>query len=356
MPSSQQWSDEIYFRFNARSVSKEYNIPLSELTDFQVFLVTSKPLDTGGKTWTFGRHKIYPMMFREINDLIKDMNYPVKENYWKLTSPVRIRGRTGLINFPTVMVIMNMTPDSFYPGSRVKEEEVNEKLDEIEKFGGNLVDIGGQSTRPGSEEISSQEELRRISKAVEISLNRKFIVSVDSYRPEILRECLEMGAHIINDVTGYESKEVGKLAKSYDVPLIVMHKKGDFKTMQDSPYYENVINEISQFFLNKIVEARTVGIEDNLILDPGIGFGKRLEDNLSIIENLQDLKLGHPLLIGLSRKSFIGKLLNEKVEQREISSLIFNSIAIMNGADIVRVHDIKENFKLIKIIKKLKEF
>ncbi|MGC8562911.1 MAG: dihydropteroate synthase [Thermoplasmata archaeon] len=334
----------------------EYKIPIRDLVDFQAFLVTTRTLDISNPKWNAGRYNIYALMFKDINDLLVSLKHPLRENFWKLPTPIRIRGRPDAIDFPSVMTILNMTPDSFYPGSRLRDEQLNERLDEIEKIGGNIVDIGGQSTRPGSEQISSQEEMKRISKAVEISLNRKFTVSIDSYRPEILKECLDMGAHIINDVTGGENREIRNLAKYYDVPLIVMHKKGDFKTMQNSPSYENVINEISLFFLRKIVEARELGIEDNLILDPGIGFGKRVEDNLSIINNLRDFKMGHPLLIGLSRKNFIGKLLDESVDERGTSSLIFNSITIMNGADIIRVHDIDENIKLIKIIKKLKEY
>jgi dihydropteroate synthase len=355
MHSSRQWNDSI-FRFNAISVSREYNIPISELIDFQAFLVTKKALDINYRKWEAGHHIIYAFNYSDINGILKGLDSPLKDDFWMSQSSIRIHGKLNAIEFPSVMTVLNMTPDSFYPGSRLTEDEVNERLDEIAKAGGSIVDIGGQSTRPGSERVSVREEMKRISKAVEISLNRGFTVSVDSYQPKIQEECLEMGTHIVNDVSGSQNMEIWKLVKRYDVPLVIMHKKGDFKTMQDSPSYENVVNEVSSFFLRKIKEAQKAGVEDNIILDPGIGFGKRVEDNLSIIKNIRDFKIGPPLLIGLSRKNFIGKLLDESVDERDTSSLIFNSIAIMNGADIIRVHDTEENVKLIKIIKKLKDF
>ncbi|MCL4447467.1 MAG: dihydropteroate synthase [Candidatus Thermoplasmatota archaeon] len=356
MPNSPRWNEGIYFRFNPQSVSREYKIPLEELVDFQVFLVTRDQVEVASKEWTVGNNRIYPLMYRDVNEIIKKQKYPLKENFWRTTPSLRIRGNSTSIEFPTVIAILNMTPDSFYPGSRVRDEDLEKRLNEIRKSDGEIVDIGGQSTRPGSVQVSSEEEMKRISRAVEISLNKNFTVSVDSYRPEIIKECLEMGVHLINDVSGMENSQIGYLAKRYDVPLVVMHKQGDFKTMQLGPHYDNTVNEIIDYFMEKISEARKIGIEDNLILDPGIGFGKRVGDNLSIINNLRDFKLGHPLLIGLSRKNFIGEIMKETVEERAISSLIFNAIALMNGADIIRVHDTEENLKLIKIMKKMREY
>ncbi|MEM3497578.1 MAG: dihydropteroate synthase, partial [Thermoplasmatales archaeon] len=186
-------------------------------------------------------------------------------------------------------------------------------------------------------------------------LNMGFIVSVDSFQVKVVKECLDLGAKIINDVTGMENQEMGELSRKYQAPIVIMHKKGDFKTMQLSPYYENVTEEIISFFAEKLEEANRLGISNNVILDPGIGFGKSVAHNLYIIRNIQDLKLGHPLLIGLSRKSFIGAITGESVEQREQSSLIFNSIALLHGADIIRVHDVEQSIKLIKIIRSINE-
>jgi dihydropteroate synthase len=355
MPSSRRWNRNVYFRFNPLSISREFNIQYNELADFDAFLVSPEPLEFCSRGLESGSMNIYPMFLSDLNDVITKIHGPLLKNFWRSAPSLTIKGKQSGLRFPEVMAIMNLTPDSFYAESRTKEGEVDGRLDEIEQAGAKLVDIGGQSTRPGSERISPQEEMKRILKAVEISLNRNFIVSVDSYAPEVLRECLDMGAHLINDVTGMDNPEVGKLAKKYEVPIVLMHKKGDFKTMQHSPSYQNVINEIIDFFYQKISQSAELGIESNIILDPGIGFGKRVEDNLSIIRNLRDLKLGHPLLIGLSRKSFIGEIMGESVDQRGESSLILNTIALMNGADIIRVHDVRDNSKLIKIVKKIKE-
>ncbi len=355
MHSSRQWNNGTFIRFSGESVSKEYGIPIAQLEDYQAFLVSSDKLEQGGIEVRGSNAHVYPLHLDQINQLLTALNSPLKQGFWKPKSTVIIKGGEKRVELPAVMTILNLTPDSFYSGSRATENEIGNRLDEIETAGGNLVDVGGRSTRPGSDEITLEEEMKRISKAVEISLNRKFTVSIDSYSPGVLRECLEMGAHLINDVTGLENIEVGKLARKYDVPLIIMHKKGDFKSMQRSPSYENVVNEIIAFFMQKISLATELGIGDNVLLDPGIGFGKRIEDNLTIINNLRDFKLGHPLLVGISRKSFIGDIMSEKVEEREISSLILDSIAIAKGADIVRVHDVKENMKLVKIIKKLRE-
>ncbi len=355
MHSSRQWSSGTYIRFSGESVSRECKIPFAQLEDYQAFLVSTNKLELGGVELEGANAYVYPLHLDEINRLLTKLNSPLSQDFWKPKSSIRIGGREKKVDLPAVMTILNMTPDSFYPGSRATEDDLGIRLDEIESAGGNLVDIGGQSTRPGSDGITPEEEMKRIAKAVEISLNRRFTVSIDSYSPKVLRECLEMGAHLINDVTGLEDPEIGRLAKRYDIPLVIVHKKGDFKSMQRSPSYENVVNEIISFFMQKISVATDLGIGDDIILDPGIGFGKRVEDNLSIINNLRDLKLGHPLLIGLSRKNFIGQIMSESVEERGISSLILNSIAIARGADIVRVHDVKENMKLVKIIKKLRE-
>jgi dihydropteroate synthase len=355
MPSFPSWNDRIFFRFNPQSVSKEFNIPLRETIYHQVFVISNSSLHLNSKEWISGDYFIYPVTFGELNSLKKKLNYPTVDDFWESAPSLRIKGNGRTLDFPEVMAIINMTPDSFYPGSRIKEEELEERLDSIKQAGAKMVDIGGQSTRPGSEQVSVNDEMSRIKKAVETALEKKFTISIDSYRVEVLQQCLEMGAHLINDVTGMGNSEVGRLAKKYDVPLIIMHKKGDFKTMQLSPHYENVVQEIISYFLKKIMESRRIGIEDNIILDPGIGFGKRVEDNVTILNSLKDFKLGHPLLVGLSRKHFIGEIMNETVDDRGLSSLIFNTIAIQNGADIIRVHDVEANMKLIKIIKKIKE-
>ncbi|MEM1814213.1 MAG: dihydropteroate synthase [Thermoplasmatales archaeon] len=354
MPSSQQWND-FFIRFDPRAVSREYDIPIDKIADHSIFLISKNRLNSEidfieGK----GRY-IYPVSSEQLNTFIRSMKYPAGEFFW-LNNEKRnyIQSILG-IRFPEIMAIINMTPDSFFPGSRFKDEDLPVLLEKYKKQRVRIVDIGGQSTRPGSERVDAEEEIRRIRFAVEESLNMGFIVSVDSFQVKVVKECLDLGAKIINDVTGMENQEMGELSRKYQAPIVIMHKKGDFKTMQLSPYYENVTEEIISFFAEKLEEANRLGISNNVILDPGIGFGKSVAHNLYIIRNIQDLKLGHPLLIGLSRKSFIGAITGESVEQREQSSLIFNSIALLHGADIIRVHDVEQSIKLIKIIRSINE-
>ncbi len=356
MHNSRQWNEGPFIRFNAKSISREYGITIDDLSDNQAYIVSSYDPGIERRKWNVENGVIYGLSLQDLNEIIEIFHLPLRKNFWRVPPSLRIRGSQKSLKFPMFMMVINMTPDSFYPGSRIAEEDLEQTLSLIKNEGGEVVDIGGQSTRPGSDPVSAEEEMRRIKRAVEAALNMRLIVSVDSFMPEVLRECLEMGIHIINDVSGLENMEIASLSRRYDVPLVLMHKKGDFKTMQRSPHYGNVINEIQSFFLSKLSQISEMGIEDNVILDPGIGFGKRVEDNIAIINNLSDFKLGHPLLIGLSRKSFIGAITGEKVEERGMSSLILNSIAISNGADIVRTHDLVENMKLMKIIRKLKEY
>lgn len=355
MPSSRSWRDEVYFRFNPKTVSKEFGIPIENVEDFQIFVVSNKPLDLEMAYKMEDNQRVYPTYLKNINSVLEKINSVVPENFWKIPPSIRVKGRDLNFKVPAIMSVINMTPDSFYPGSRYSDENVEERLSSLSSMGIDIVDIGGESTRPRSDPITAEDEMARVKGAVKIALSKGLTVSVDTYRPEVAKECLEMGVHMINDVTGMQDREMGRLARKYEVPLIIMHSLGDFKHMQDSPHYENVIGEILYFFYQRIRLARKLGIEDNIILDPGIGFGKRFEDNLAIINNLRSFRLGHPLMIGLSRKSFIGTITGEDVNSRDISSLILNTLAAERGADIIRVHDVEESLKLTKIIKKLKE-
>lgn len=355
MRNSLSWRDDVYFRFNLNAVSREFRIAIEELQDFQLAVISRKPINLEMALMTMGNWRVYPTYLKNINPLLETLETVLPKSFWREPPSLTVRGKKFNFEGPKIMSIINMTPDSFYPGSRYDKGKVDEMLSLLPSTGIDIVDIGGESTRPGSDPVTEEEELVRVKGTVEKALSAGLIVSVDTYRPNVAKECLEMGAHIINDVTGLKNKEMAILSKKYDAPLILMHSLGDFKHMQQSPSYENTVNEIIHFFYEKIRTARKFGIENNIVLDPGIGFGKRLTDNLDIINNLGDFKLGHPLMIGLSRKSFIGSIMEEEVEQRGLSTLIFNTLALERGADIVRVHDTVENMKLIKIIKKLKE-
>ncbi len=251
-----------------------------------------------------------------------------------------------------VMGILNVTDDSFFDGGKyTSEKKIKERIDEFISAGVNIIDIGGESTRPGSEPISSEKELERILPAVEYALSKNAIVSIDTYKSKVADKCLEMGAHIINDISGFKfDDEIADVCKKYNASAILMHIRGKPKTMQDNPYYEDTMAEIFDELKESILIAETKGIK-NIFIDPGIGFGKRVFDNFEILNRLEELKfLGYPVLIGLSRKSFIGKLLNLQPEDRLTGTIVANSIAYTKGASIIRVHDHKEAIETKKLI------
>lgn len=353
MLSSHSWKNNFYFIHDAPFIRKFFGIAQNKIEDYCHFLLCpiNKTLDSRG--FDAGYFKIIPFnRYDEVSDYLKDIDYLNKNTRVYIS----VRDRVLSFERKNIMAILNATPDSFFPGSRLDPSDIESKIEKIKDLKIDIVDIGGESTRPGSDPVGPVEEWRRIKPVLETALQKGLTVSVDTYRSKVAEQALEMGAHIINDVTGMEDERMAHLTKKYESGLILMHKKGNFKNMQDNPYYENVILEILDYFYERISLAREYDIEDKIILDPGIGFGKRIEDNLDIIRFIKEFKIGYPLLIGLSRKGFIGKIMNESVEERALSSVIFNSVALMNGADIIRVHDLEENLKLIKIINEINNF
>lgn len=265
-----------------------------------------------------------------------------------------------------IMGILNVTPDSFYDGNKYFDtEKAIERAKEILKYC-DIIDIGGESSRPGADYVSEEEELRRVipvvKKISEIikTLNQKVKISVDTRKAKVAEEAIKNGATIINDISALRDDEnMIKVVKDYDVEVVLMHMKGNPKTMQINPFYENVIKEISDFFEERINFALSNGIKkEKIIIDPGIGFGKRLQDNLEILKNLYKFKIfGLPILIGVSRKSFIGMLTeNAPPEERLEGTISAVTIGVMNGADIVRVHDPKEIYKALKVVDEIKNF
>ncbi len=358
MPSSQSWKSDIYLIKNKEFLIRELDCP-EILPHFPFYIVSGKEIDVTfsfpSKFYSCKEFFVAPLDYQQLNNFLKITDIINSLKFYKSKNQLRIHGNNWNFERPTIMAILNFTPDSFYESSRItldKLEEVSEKLKKAEI---NLIDIGGESTRPSSLPISASEEWSRIEMPLKFFLDKGFTISVDSYKPEIQEKALEMGTHIVNDVKGLESEQMAELVKKFDVPIIIMHSRGEFKSMQDNPYYENTILEIANFFHERLERAEHFGITDNIILDPGIGFGKRVEDNLKIIKYLQELKMGYPLLMGLSRKSFLGKILDERPEERLISTVIMNTISIINGADIIRVHDFAEHAKLIKLFKKMNE-
>jgi len=243
-----------------------------------------------------------------------------------------------------IMGILNVTPDSFSDGGDFfSTEKAVEHAKQMILDGADVIDIGGESTRPGSDAVSQEEELERVGPVIQRLTEEKIEVpiSIDTYKPLVADRCLKLGASMINDITGLGNKEMLRVVADHSVPVIVMHMKGAPKTMQKNPEYTDVVAEIIEFFKGRISEAQNAGIKD-IILDPGIGFGKTTDHNLEILCRLREFtSLGFPILVGPSRKSFIGNVAGtDDAGQRLAGTLAALSIAIMNGASIIRVHDV----------------
>ncbi|WP_141266744.1 dihydropteroate synthase [Thermodesulfovibrio sp. Kuro-1] len=259
-----------------------------------------------------------------------------------------------------IMGIINVTPDSFFDGGKYFnfQKAVDHAFRLIDE-GADILDIGGESTRPGAEPVSIDEELRRVIPVIEaISKRISIPISIDTYKARVAEEAIKAGATIINDISGLRfDAEMSAIASKYKVPVIVMHIKGTPKDMQKNPYYEALIPEIIEYLRDSVVIAKQAGVDENMIIiDPGIGFGKLPEHNLTIIKNLREFSnLGKPLLIGVSRKSFIGKVLNESLPEKRLEGTASAvAISVINGANIVRVHDVGFMAKVVKMADAIK--
>ncbi len=259
-----------------------------------------------------------------------------------------------------LMGVLNVTPDSFYDGGRFLDtKEALKQGMKMAEDGADIIDVGGESSRPGSDPVSVEEELKRVIPVIEgLAKEIDIPISVDTYKSEVAKKALDIGASMVNDISALRfDSEMRKVIKDFDVPVVLMHIKGTPKDMQKNPYYDDLFEEITSYLKEAIRVAKNSGIDENkIIIDPGIGFGKRLEDNLEILKNLSFLKnLKKTILVGPSRKSFIGKILDLPEEKRLEGSLAALAVAVMNGANIVRVHDVKESKKVAKIVDSIKK-
>lgn len=251
------------------------------------------------------------------------------------------------------MGIINATPDSFYSGSRFKgENEIIQIADKMLEEGADILDIGGQSTRPGSEQIPVDEEMQRVIPAIEAIVKRfpVAVISIDTYYSKIARMALDAGALIVNDISaGSIDNEMIGLVAELKVPYILMHMKGTPQTMQQNAVYENVTREVLDFFIAKTNELKQAGIVD-VIIDPGFGFAKTIEQNFELLKNLSVFKmLDKPILLGVSRKSTIFKTLGRTADEALNGTTVLNTIGLMNGASILRVHDVKEAKEVVAL-------
>ncbi len=267
---------------------------------------------------------------------------------------INCKGTLLSLKIPVVMGILNTTPDSFYDGG--KFNSIEHALYQTEKMlndGASIIDIGGYSSRPGAKTVDIEEELNRVIPVIE-KIHKNFpnaILSIDTFRAKVAKNAIDAGASIVNDISaGDDDPEMIATVGSLGVPYIAMHKQGTPKTMQQNPNYSNVTTEVLDYFIKKIPLYRAAGIND-VIIDPGFGFGKNLEHNYSLLKNLAAFKmLDYSILVGVSRKRMINEVLNISEKDALNGTTVINTIALMNGANILRVHDVKEAVEAMKIV------
>ncbi len=271
---------------------------------------------------------------------------------------VNMNGMLMNLGEPQVMGILNVTPDSFYAESRVQtESQIEQRVRQILEEGGSIIDIGACSTRPGAEMVSQQEEMNRLSYALR-TLRRiapDAIVSVDTFRADVAKMCVqEYGVQMVNDVSG-GSAEMFRTIAELRVPYVLTHGGGLAYTAQQKPHYENLMVEILQYFGSKVQELHELGVGD-IVLDPGWGFGKTMKHNYELMERLDDLKVMElPILAGVSRKSMIYGLLDCTPQDAQNGTTVLNTIALLKGASILRVHDVKACAEVVKIVRTMRE-
>lgn len=277
----------------------------------------------------------------------------------KTVKYMNVNGKLMDLSYPQVMGILNVTPDSFYAGSRQQtEKDIINRASQILDEGASIIDIGAYSSRPDAENISPEEEMRRLRNGLEI-IHRQYpgsVLSVDTFRADVARMCVEeYGAAIINDISAGEMdpQMFGTIAR-LGVPYIIMHMQGTPQNMQMNPHYDHLLKKIFYYFSEKVQKLRDLGVKD-IVLDPGFGFGKTLEHNYQLMNHLEGFSLFElPLLVGVSRKSMIYKLLGGTPDDALNGTTVLHTISLLKGADILRVHDVKAAVETVKIVQKMK--
>ncbi len=269
--------------------------------------------------------------------------------------PVTWRHKTGevILDRTHVMGVLNVTPDSFSDGGLYYEPEaaIRRGLEMVDQ-GADLIDLGGESTRPRSDPVSADEEWRRVSPVLEALCRKADVpVSIDTMKPEVAEKAIGAGASIVNDVSGMRNPAMVRLVASAKVGVVAMHMLGNPKTMQDHPHYADVVGEVKAFLAERIRVLQAAGVPSEAIaIDPGIGFGKALDHNLALLRGLGDFAaLGHPVVLGVSRKSFIGKLGAGEAGERLAGSLAAATVAVARGANIIRAHDVMETVRAMRV-------
>ncbi len=311
---------------------------------------TQTPKTDCSDFFTFGNFEMLSSFSTEIKSAgYEELGFKVSNvmlNYsdYDKTSFI-LNGKAITSKSSLVMGILNITPDSFSDGGKFNSiDSALIHVDEMVKAEVDIIDVGGESTRPGSDPVSEEEELDRVIPVIK-KIKEKYpeiVISIDTTKSKVAEEAVKHGATIINDISGFTFDEkIVDVAAQYNVALVIMHIKGNPKDMQDAPYYDDVVKDVYSFLWNKTWIAKSKGVK-SIIIDPGIGFGKRQKDNYEIINRLDEFKgIGYPILMGLSRKSLIGQTLQLPVDERDVPTVIAEGISIKNGAKIIRTHNVK---------------
>lgn len=277
----------------------------------------------------------------------------------KFPQYINVKGTLLDLETPRVMGILNITPDSFYADSRMQTDEtITQRVEQILAEGADIIDIGAYSSRPNANDVSAAEEMERLRHGLRI-INKTApdaIVSVDTFRADVARMCVEeYGVAIINDISGGKmDKEMFSTVAKLNVPYILMHMQGTPKNMQVAPYYDNLMHDVMLYFARKVGRLLGMGVKD-VIIDPGFGFGKTLEHNYELMNHLEEFAVfERPLLVGISRKSMIYKLLGNSPQEALNGTTALNTVSLLKGANILRVHDVREAVETVKIVQALK--
>ena len=327
-------------------------------------VIEKKTLPLNGNTQiSFNRLEIITrkskktIFIHEINKLPNNLKKKIKKDIKTITKNKKRINSLNLKSIPKIMGILNLTPDSFSDGGKYNKNDLAKKhLDYLFKSGADIVDIGGESTRPGSKSVSSKVEWNRI-KYILKKIDKKRLISLDTRKSDIMEKGLKLGVCLINDISGlnYDNKSL-EILRKYKTPFVLQHSLGNPDVMQNNPKYKNVLLDIYDFFEKKIELLRKVGIRhNNIILDPGIGFGKNLKHNMTIMKNISIYhSLGLPILLGISRKKYIKELSKKNDSSSRIGGTVSASIfAMMQGIQMIRVHDVNEINQSLKVFKEL---
>ena len=272
---------------------------------------------------------------------------------------INVNGSLLDLSQPRVMGILNVTPDSFYAGSRTQTEaEIVRRVKQIVSEGAAIIDIGAYSSRPNADNVSAREEMERLRMGLKIlfEIQPDAVVSVDTFRADVARMCVEeYGVAIINDIAAGEmDADMFHTVAALNVPYIMMHMQGTPQSMQQHPHYDNLLEEVLLYFARKVQQLRDLGVKD-IILDPGFGFGKTMEHNYELLSHLEEFRIFElPLLVGVSRKSMIYRLLDITPQEALNGTTVLDTICLLKGADILRVHDVKEAVETVRIVQAMR--